>query len=108
MLIAVLVIAALTFNLAVLWVRAARLPATRGTAIASTVICLVVLGVLLTNVGGLGSRVGELLARLPPIFVLVWAGFALAELVQLGIEVNRLARARTHESDNNTNAQEHP
>ena len=98
-LIVAFVLAALTFNLALLWVRAARLPATRGTATASTVICLLVLGVLLTNVGGLGSHVGELLARLPSLFVFVWAGFALAELVQLGIDVNRLVRGRTRKSD---------
>jgi hypothetical protein len=98
-LIVILVIAALTLNLAVLWVRAARIPAARVPAISSTVICLVVLGVLLTNVGGLGTRVGEVLARLPPIFVFVWAGFALAEVVQLGIELNRLARARNRDRE---------
>ncbi len=96
----ILVIALFTLLLAIEWVRAARLPAARWRAIWNSVVVLVLLALLLTNVGGLGRIYGSLIRMLlalgaaTPIVEVLWAAIDLILLVVLGVEVNRLARVR--------------
>ena len=74
------------------WVRPLRPPSARVQAIINTLGCLVLLIVLVTNVGEFRTTRRMLLTLVPSYFVVVWVAFVLAELVWLGIELNRLAR----------------
>lgn len=59
---------------------------------------------LLTNIGGLGMIYGSLIRMLlalgaaVPIVEVLWSVLSLILLVVLGVEVNRLARARDSKS----------
>jgi hypothetical protein len=61
---------------------------------------VILLVLLITNIGGLGALYGYLIRGLlayadaTPILEVVWAAAVVYEVIALGIELNRLARAR--------------